>query len=157
MASRIIRNAADLANLMTFLGGRKLPLTVTWENGKHRTADQNKLNRLWCAEVANQLGDRTPEEVRGEAKLTFGVPILRAENEAFQLAYDATIKPLPYAQKLALMMEPFDFGVTRLMNVSQQVRYLDAMQRHYLGQGLQLTQPDPQFMADVKRYERVAA
>jgi hypothetical protein len=156
MPSRIIRSPADMANLLTFLGDRKLPLTVSWENGKHRTADQNRLNRLWCSEVAEQTGDRTPEEVRGEAKLTFGVPILRAENPEFREKYDATIRPLPYETKLALMMEPFDFGVTRLMNVSQQVRYLDAMHRHYSTMGLELTQPDPQFRADAERY-RVAA
>jgi len=152
MASRTIRSPADLAALVTLLQARKMPLTISWESGKARTADQNRLNRLWCGEVAEQLGDRTAEEVRGDAKLRFGVPILRAENPLFRTAYDANIRGLPYETKMALMMEPFDFGVTRLMSVSQQVRYLDAMHRHYSELGLELTAPDPQFAADVARH-----
>lgn len=128
--------------LIRFIEGRKLPFTVTLTDGKHRTTDQNRLQRLWVTEIAAQLGDQTPEEVRGYCKLAFGVPILRAENEAFRASYDRIIKPLGYPQKLALMMEPFDFGVTRLMTTRQKTNYLDAIHRHFSDKGVILTNPE---------------
>lgn len=142
MTTRTIRSKADLAQLMTFLDGRKLPLTVTIKSGKNRSAHQNRLVRLWCGEIAEQLGDQTPEEIRGHAKLTMGVPILRAEDDEFREKYDAVIRPLPYETKLACMMEPIDFPVTRRMSVDQQTRFLDHMHRHWSSQGLMLTNPE---------------
>ena len=93
-------------------------------------------------EVADHFGDRTPEEVRGDAKLRFGVPILRAENDKFRMAYDAHVKPLPYRTKLALMVEPLDWPVTRLMTVDQKTRYLEEFERFYRNQGVSLTIPE---------------
>lgn len=151
MPTRVIRTRGDIALLTKFLEGRKLPLSVTVQSGKKRSVEQNKLQRLWVNEIAEQLGDRTPEEVRGFCKLTMGVPILRAENDAFREAYDRHIKPLDYETKVACMMEPLDFAVTRLMTVSQKVRYLDAMQRYWSERGLVLTEPDPMFARDVER------
>jgi len=141
--TRTIRTPEQLAQWETLLRGRKLPITVTVETGKPRTVEQNRLQRLWLTEIAEQLGDRTAEEVRGECKLTMGVPILRMENEQFREAYDKVIRPLPYELKLAAMMEPLDFPITRLMNAEQKTRYLDHMARHWAGQGIQLTMPDP--------------
>lgn len=92
-------------------------------------------------EIAEQKGDVTPEEVRGYCKLTMGVPILRNENEEFCEKYDRVVKPLPYEVKLALMQEPLDFPVTRLMSVKQQTAYLDAVHRHFSEQGVILTDP----------------
>jgi hypothetical protein len=125
------------------LQDRKLPFTVEILAGRRRSIEQNKLQRLWLKEIAEQAGDRTPEEVRGDAKLRFGVPILRAENETFREKYDRIVKPLPYEAKLELMMEPMDFPVTRLMTSDQSTRYLDAIYRHYVEQGFALTQPEP--------------
>lgn len=151
MSARILRTKGDIDQLATFLKGRKLPLSITIQSGKHRSVEQNRLQRLWCNEVAEQLGDQTPEEVRGFCKLTMGVPILRAENDAFCRTYDAIIKPLPYEAKLACMMEPLDFQVTRLMKVNQKVRYLDHMHRFWSEKGLVLTEPKPEFARDVQR------
>lgn len=128
--------------LIRFIEGHKLPFTVTLTAGKHRTTHQNRLQRLWMNEIAEQLGDITAEEARGYCKLAIGVPILRAENEAFRERYDAIVKPLPYEQKLALMQEPFDFGVTRLMNTKQKTDYLDAVHRHFSEKGVVLTNPE---------------
>lgn len=142
MTARAVRSEHDLAALVTLLHTRRRPFRVTITSGKPRSTEQNRLQRLWCAEIAEQLGDRTPEEVRGEAKLTIGVPILRAENDDFRAKYDRTVRPLPYETKLALMMEPLDLPITRLMTAEQKTRYLDAMHRHYAAQGVQLTQPE---------------
>lgn len=142
MTTRTIRTQGDIAGLAALLAARELPVTVTVTKGRVRTSRQNRLQRQWCNEVAAQLGDLTAEEVRGEMKLRFGVPILRAEDEAFAAAYDERVKPLPYEAKLALMMEPLDLPVTRRMTTAQLTRYLDAIHAHYSAQGVVLTQPE---------------
>jgi len=154
MVTRVISNDGDLALLVQYLKARKRPFTVDIVSGKHRTTDQNGLQRLWLNEAAEQFGDRTAEELRGMCKLQFGVPILRAENTRFCETYDRLIKPLPYETKLAYMMDPLDFPVTRLMSTSQKTKYLDAIQKHFLEQGIVLTEPKPKRdRADVPQQE----
>lgn len=139
--NRIVECDYDREVLINFIREAKLPFTASIVEGHHRTTEQNKLQRLWVNEIAAQLGDQTAEEVRGYCKLAFGVPILREENEAFRFMYDRIVKPMQYEQKLALMMEPFDFGVTRIMNTRQKTEYLNRMLRHFSGAGLHLTIP----------------
>lgn len=142
MTERVIRNPTDLQMWVTYLSERKLPITVSCVAGKVRSTEQNRLQRMWCNEIAEQLGDQTPEEVRGYCKLTMAVPILRAEDEVFATAYDKAIKELPYETKLICMMEPIDFPVTRRMNVDQKTRFLDHMYRFWTDKGLMLTEPE---------------
>lgn len=139
---RILKTPADIDALASLLRSRRLPVTVSVAAGANRSNEQNRLQRKWCAEVAEQLADRTPEEVRGDAKLRFGVPILRHEHADFAEKYDRLIKPRPYAEKLELMMEPIDFPVTRLMTTRQLTAYLDAFAAHYSAQGVRLTAPE---------------
>jgi hypothetical protein len=127
--------------LLRFLEQQAVPFTVNIAKGGKRSLKQNRLSRLWLNEIAEQLGDQTPEEVRGYCKLTIGVPILRAENETFRAKYDAIVKPLPYEDKLALMMEPLDFPVSRLMTTKQATAYLDGVHRHFAEKGIVLTDP----------------
>lgn len=142
MTTRVVQTEADRGLLLKFLGGHPLPFTVSIAKGKRRTVEQNRLQRLWMNEVAEQLGDRTPEEVRAYCKLTLGVPMLRAENEDFCAKYDAVVKPLPYEAKLAIMAEPLDMPVTRLFTTEQHARYLEAIFKHFTEQGIKLTAPD---------------
>lgn len=141
MTTRIVRTEQDRALLVQFVKAQKLPFTANVTKGKNRSVEQNRLQRLWLNEAAEQLGDRTAEDIRGYCKLTLGVPMLRAENEDFAEKYDAIVKPLPYEQKLAIMMEPLDLPVTRIMTSEQKGRYLDAMCQHFLEQGLVLSDP----------------
>jgi hypothetical protein len=143
MSSRSIRTEQDRALLLRYLRQQKLPLTVEVHKVERRSTEQNRLQRLWIAEIAEQLGDQTAEEVRGYCKLTIGVPILRAENEAFRERYDLVVRPLPYEMKLAIMMEPLDLPVTRIMTTDQHTRYLEGIHRHFSEKGLALTDPDP--------------
>lgn len=140
--NRIIQNEYDRKMFIRFIEGRKVPFTVSLMDGKHRTTDQNRLQRLWMTEIAAQLGDRTPEEARGYCKLTIGVPLLREENDVFRAKYDSVVKPLTYEQKLAIMMEPLDLPVTRIMTTRQKTAYLDGIFRHFSEQGVVLTLPD---------------
>jgi len=141
MSTRFLESDADRRTLIRFLEAQPLPMVVSVAKGGKRTVKQNRLQRQWINEIAEQLGDQTPEEVRGYCKLTIGVPILRDENEAFREKYDETVRPLPYELKLKLMMEPFDFAVTRLMNTKQATAYLDGMHRHFSERGIALTDP----------------
>ncbi len=141
MTTRFLETDHDRRMLIRFIEGQPLPLTVSVGKGGKRSLAQNKLQRLWINEISQQLGDMTPEEVRGYCKLTLGVPILRAENDDFREKYDADIRPLPYELKLKLMMEPFDFAVTRLMNKKQKTAYLDGVHRHFSEKGIVLTDP----------------
>lgn len=142
MTERVIRDDVDKKLLLRFIEGLRPPYVVTIVKGKPRTLRQNKLQRKWLTEIAEQLGDRTPEEVRGEVKLRFGIPILRAENEAFAEKYDRLIKHLPYETKLEYMMMPLDFPVSRLLSTEQTTRYLDSIFKFYTEQGLKLTEPE---------------
>ena len=142
MITRILRKPSDIDALASLLQARKLPVTVSVVSGEYRSSEQNRLAWKWYGETVEQIGDRTIEEVRGDAKLRFGVPILREDNEAYRETYDRLIRPRSYDEKLALMMAPHDMAVTRLMTTKQLTRYLDAFAAFYAAQGVHLTMGD---------------
>lgn len=154
MTTRTIYNQGDLTRLEKFLFTRSMPFTVTIEEGVKRSTAQNRLAFQWYMDVARQCADVTVEHVRAESKLRFGIPILRAENEAFREKYDSLIKPLTYEQKLELMSEPFDFAVTSIMTVGQMTAYLNAMRQYWAEQGFELT--DPEGLLDAHTQEPAA-
>lgn len=143
MATRslILNGPQDVATIASRANWVGYPCTVSIRAGVGRSNAQNRLAQQWAADVSAQLGDRTPEEVRGYFKLHHGVPI-RREDAAFALVYDARIKPLAYEAKLALMMMPIDLPVTRDMTVKEQTRYLDSISREFSAMGVVLTDPD---------------
>ena len=144
--TRFIEDHYQRSMLVKLIGEQNMPFTVTIAQGKRRSSRQNRLNRLWAGEISEQLGDESAEYYRGQMKLEFGVPILREVNEAFAEAYDAYIKPLPYETKMALMREPLDFPVTRLMRTVDEHRYLDNIYRAFTERGVVLTiPPDKRF------------
>src|SRR5690606_26105095 len=100
MTSRIVTTGADRDLVIELIKSYKLPFTVQITKGKNRSIEQNKLQRLWLNEAAEQLGDDTAEGYRAYCKLHFGVPILRGENEEFREAYDKIIRPHSYEDKL---------------------------------------------------------
>lgn len=140
--NRTIETEHDRTMAARLIEGRAIPFTFTLTDGKHRTTAQNKLQRLWMNEIAEQKGDMNPEEIRAYCKLTIGVPILRAQNEAFRDGYDRVVKPLSYEQKLSLMSEPLDMPITRIMTTAQKTEYLDGIVRHFAEQGIVLTMPE---------------
>ena len=102
MTSYTIEDASGINDLLTVLRSTEAPFTVSIAKGRKRSTEQNRLQRLWMNEIAEQLGDQTPEEVRGYCKLTIGVPILRAENEAFCASYDEHVRGLTTLKVAAL-------------------------------------------------------
>lgn len=141
MPTKVLREPEHADALAALLRGRKMPLTVSWVQGAARSASQNRLAQAWFTDISRQLGDQTHEDVRAECKMRFGVPILRAENEAFRVSYDRTMKRLPYEEKLAAI-KAFDLPVTRLMTVKQMTAFMDEMQRYWIPQGIRLTDPE---------------
>lgn len=108
-------------------------LRATTKPGMGRSLDQNALSHAWYNEIALQIAD-TPENVKCECKLRFGVPILRAEDPDFRDMYDAAIKNhLTYEQKLVAMRY---LPVTSNMTKAQLSRYLEHIQLSYAQQGV---------------------
>ena len=142
MSTRTIKTPDDAKMFYAWLAGMPMPYTISVRKGVQRSTAQNRMQRKWCAEVAEQREDLTAEYVRGYSKAHFGVPILLAEDEEFAEKYEIAIKPLPYETKIAIMQEPLDLPVTRRMNVAQKVRYLDAMHAYWTTQGIHLTSPE---------------
>ena len=142
MTDRIIRNDYELDQVVKLIKHKGYPLTLSIRKGEERTVEQNKLQRMWLNEASEQLGDQTPEELRGLCKLTIGVPIMRAAREDFRQKYDDIIKPHSYEEKIAMMMEPLDFPVTRLMKSKEKAEYLDKMYCFFTEQGIMLTEPN---------------
>ncbi len=142
MSSRVVETEQDRTLLVRFIENHKLPMTVEVTVGKHRTTEQNRLQRQWMIDIAGQLPEFSAEEWRGYCKLHFGVPILRAENEAFCAVYDEVIRPLPYDAKIKIMMVPIDLPVTSKMTTKQKTAYLDQIQKHFSERGVVLTDPE---------------
>lgn len=142
MTTYAIRSDQDRDQALRAVKNRQMPCTVQITNGAPRSIEQNKLQRLWLNELAEQDDNMTAEEYRGWCKAHIGIPILVHENEVFREEYNRVIKPLSYELKMRLMMVPFDFGVTRLMTTKQKKDYLDKMHTHFTELGFQLTDPD---------------
>lgn len=146
---RWIKNEGDRELLLSLIKNMDAPFTVDIEKGirEKRSSDQNRLQRLWINEAAEQdtIG-MTAEEYRAYCKLHFGVPMLRNENDTFAELYDSKIRdrvpPYSYEQKLEFMAIPFDMHVTRLMTIKQHDKYLNMMHDHFTSLGMILTIPN---------------
>ena len=142
MISRVIETNDDRATAVKWLESHPLPFTLSIIKGKRRTNAQNKLQRLWMNEIAEQLGEGTPEDYRAWCKLHFGVAIRKAEDDEYAEAYDLYIRPKDYEEKLRLMAIPWDVAVTRDMTTKQKTQYLDEIYRHFTEHGVLLTRPE---------------
>lgn len=146
---RWIKSEDDLKALKLLISNMQGPFTLTIEKGirEKRSTDQNRLQRLWINEAAEQdtIG-MTAEEYRAYCKLHFGVPMLRNENDTFAELYDLKIRdrvpPYSYEQKLEFMAIPWDMHVTRLMTIKQHDKYLNMMHDHFTSLGMILTIPN---------------
>lgn len=98
---------------------------------KKRSLDQNAHSHVWYAQLAEELKDDDTRGWKRYCKLHMGVPILRAESEAFRNLYDRCIlRTLSYEEKL----EAMDIlPVTSLMTTLQMDRYMHDVQAHFVG------------------------
>ena len=139
----LINTVPDLLKLFGWLKVQSLPMTVAVKDGADRSMSQNALAHKWFKEVADWMGDRDASSVRAHCKLYHGVKMLVTEDEEFRAKWNAMIKDrFSLEEKLDLMVEPFDFPVTRLMSVKQMTRWLDAIYAEFTAQGVPLSLPD---------------
>lgn len=113
-------------------------LEISVKEGKGRSVEQNAVMHGWFGQVARELREYDARGVKRFAKLHFGVPILRAEDDDFRAAYDRVIKPLPYADKLVAMDI---LPVTSVMTTIQLDACMTDIQDHYAKQGVVLVYP----------------
>ena len=143
MTTRIIRTHDEIDGLSRLLKARALPVTVSIVAGEDRTGQQNALAHRWFKDASEQLDDRSASSIRAHCKLDHGVSMLHAENEAFREQWDRLIRDrFTYEEKLALMLPPHDYPVSRLMNIKQMSRWMDAIHAEYSGMGVRLTDPE---------------
>ena len=138
MTTRIVRSEDERRGLIRLIEARKLPMTVNIRAGADRSLEQNTMAFRIFKDAADQLGDRTVNEVRAWAKLEIGVPILRAANGLFRERYDKIVRPLSYEDRLAMMVEPIDLPVTRMMKVREMTEFLDTLIQRLAEQGIVL-------------------
>ncbi|HEU0197001.1 MAG TPA: hypothetical protein VFQ88_07255 [Nevskiaceae bacterium] len=93
-----------------------------------RTVTQNATAWRLYGLAAAASGDRPVPEIARECKLCYGVPILCATDPEYVRLFDASMAALTYEQRLSAMDV---WPVTRLMNVRQMSRYIDAIQLAY--------------------------
>ena len=143
MTTRVIKTPEQQAEVCKLLGSiEKLPITVTWVQGKDRTGQQNSLAFKWYKEIAEQLGDRAATDVRMDCKLNIGVRMMVTESEDFRNKWHRLIMDrFTYEEKRELMVEPMDMPVTRLMSTKQMTAYLEAIIATYAPMGVHLTIP----------------
>ena len=124
--------------IMNLLKTQK-PYTVTIEEGNEpRRSKQNRLSLLWYREIGKQSGYGAEYE-RRHYKLSFGVPMLRADDAEFNQFCETALDKLPYEQQLQAMEY---VPVTRLMKVKQFAEYLNEVELDAYSRGYKLSQPD---------------
>jgi len=143
MAAVVVNSAERLQSILGDIReqwGKHHYLRVTIKTGKDRSLDQNAISHAWYEQISRELREDTPDDVKAECKLRFGVPILRAHDDDFREIYDASIKRhLSHEQKLrAMRLLP----VTSLMTVQQLSQYLVDMQNDYAKRGVMLEFPE---------------
>lgn len=147
MAERVFHKPEDVDALARAIADMlrvrdKWPARVTITDAKEaRTAAQNRALHLWLAEIAQALGDTTPEEVKASCNLTYGRPILARDDPEWNSAFSYIFDSLNHASKLKAI-RVFDIPFTRRMNVEQLYEYMEQLQRDYREQGIYLTDPE---------------
>lgn len=143
MSAMVINSETSLQSAIGDLRemwGKHKFLRLNVKAGKDRSLDQNAISHCWYEQLAREIKDEDALGWKSFCKLNFAVPILRAEDEAFREFYDGAIKSsLSYEEKLqAMKFVP----VTSLMTKPQLSKYLEEMQRHFLGRGVRLVFPE---------------
>ena len=101
--------------------------------GVERSRDQNALSHVWYAQIADELGEQTPDEVKAECKLNFGLPLMREDESWNELGL--MLDKISYEKRLAYMRH---VALTSEMTVGQMTEYMAAIQRHYAERGVTL-------------------
>lgn len=138
MATRIIRDDADLQQWLAFLQGQPLPMTVSHAKGAKRSLQQNATAHMWYAQIGAELGE-SADEAKARCKLVFGLPIMERDNPAWVSEWRPLYEPLDYDRRLTLFKA---LPLTSKFTTSQMAEYMDAVQRDHLAMGIPLVDPE---------------
>jgi len=138
MTSRTIRTESELAGWGRFLACQPLPFTVSYAKGIKRSLPQNATLHAWFGQIAAETF-QTQAEVKAECKLRYGLPIMERDNPAWVAEWSPLYGPLPYAQRLKLFEV---LPVSSKMTTRQMAEFMDAVQKEYRGQGIELIDPE---------------
>ena len=95
MTAQIVNSAESLQRVLgdiRQLWNEHKFLRLNIKTGKDRSRDQNAISHAWYEQIARELREDSPEGVKCECKLRFGVPILRASDDDFREMYDTAIR-----------------------------------------------------------------
>lgn len=143
MNTRIIKSAEDLLSLPTDMSKTGFPLTVSWAKGEKRSRPQNQTIHMWFKQIADHQGHEAGF-VKGVCKLTYGLPIMQAENSAWVERWAPLYEPLLdnpslYEQK-ALLFEALP--MTRQFTSPQMAAFMASVQMAAIKRGVRLTDPE---------------
>lgn len=141
----------DHSRSQALLGVSKAPIgaTVTVIDKEERTKAQNNLIHKWFQQIADHRGDADMLDVKAECNLEYGRPIFVRDDPEWETVFGYIFRNLDYARKIKAIRK-LDIPFTRAMTVKQLSEYMDAMQRDYREQGINLVDPEAQ------RYEEMA-
>jgi hypothetical protein len=138
MPARVIRTDADRAAWVRFLEAQPLPITVSAIKGAKRSLPQSRTAEKWYSQIAAETGEE-PAEVKAQCKWRHGKPIMHADRPDWVAKWSPLYEPLPYQMQIRL----FEIiPLTSLLTTRQMSLYMDAVQREYRAQGIDLIDPE---------------
>lgn len=138
MPARILRDDRDVKAWAAFVAAQPLPATVTLTKGAKRSLPQNSTLHLWIGQIAAETG-QTQAEAKAEIKLRFGLPIMERDKPDWVAKWHDLYHPLPYAMRLRLFEA---IPLTSLLTTRQAAEMMDAIQKEYRAQGINLVDPE---------------
>ena len=138
MRPRVIYTPDDIDRLCRFLHAQPMPMTVSARKGAKRSHPQNATVHAWFGQIAAETG-QTAAEVKAECKLRYGLPIMAAECHAWVAEWEGCYRALPYHAQVKL----FELlPMTSKMTTRQMSAFMDAVQKEYRAQGIDLIDPE---------------
>jgi hypothetical protein len=144
MTSRTIRTESELAGWGRFLACQPLPFTVSYAKGIKRSNQQSRTAEKWYQQIGSETGE-TQAEVKGQCKLMYGLPIMERDNGAWVEEWYPFYGPLPHVMRAKLFQV---LPLTSLLTTRQMAEFMDAVQKEYRGQGIELIDPEALRMGD---------
>lgn len=125
-----VRDADALVKLYARLGDMPQPFHVSVKPGEgKRSMSQNALFHAWMGQIAKATDDE-PGSVKADCHIRWGIPIFRAEDEAYAGFIQAALGGRARGEVKAMIERGF-VPCTSLMSKPLLSRYMDAVWREY--------------------------
>lgn len=126
-----VEDADSLVKLYARLGDMPHPFNVQVKHGKgeKRSMSQNGLFHAWMGQIAKATHD-DPANVKADCHIRWGIPIFRAEDEAYALFIERALGGLNRAQVKAMIVAGY-IPCTSLMSKPMLSQYMDHVWQEY--------------------------